>query len=292
MAVHVVDELGELLATVREEPVRRGDLIPLLHEGASIYAGRGTAACGRIRARVLATFGEVGLPAAALPFVIEALRTELNPEIVAGAAIAARGLAGSDADLGGALVQALDNLRGRDAPVALSTDRSESTALLEILASLRWQPAVSPALAGAVAALHDRHASGWSVRVRGAAQQTVAELRARARRSPLTLDDTPPPMIMDAAAEASGDLHGVTVQDHDGRILSLAEYLGRADTVVAFFYTRCQNPNKCSLTITKLGDLQRRLDDLECEEANSRPSPTILASTCRAGWPRTRGLAE
>ena len=150
MAVHVVDELGELLASVRVDPVRRTDLIPLLHEGASIYAGRGSAACGRIRARVLATFGEVGLPVAALPFVIEALRTELNPEIVAGAAIAARGLAGSDRDLGRALVQALDNLRGRDAPVALPSDREESTALLEILASLRWQPAVTPDLVDAV----------------------------------------------------------------------------------------------------------------------------------------------
>ena len=99
------------------------ELIPLLHEGASIYAGRGSAACGRIRARILATFGEVGLPATALPFVIEALRTELNPEIVAGAAIAARGLAGSDGDLARALVQALDNLHGRDAPVACSATR-------------------------------------------------------------------------------------------------------------------------------------------------------------------------
>ena len=69
-------------------------------------------------------------------------------------------------------------------------------------------------------------------------------------------------MIMDEPAATTGDLHEVTIQDHDGRILPLADYLGRADTVVAFFYTRCQNPNKCSLTITKLGDLQRRLDDL------------------------------
>ena len=123
MAVHVVDDLGEILASIREDPARRTELIPLLHEGASIYAGRGSAACGRIRARILATFGEVGLPVTALPFVIEALHTELNPEIVAGAAIAARGLAGSDGDLGRALVQALDNLHGRDAPVALLSDR-------------------------------------------------------------------------------------------------------------------------------------------------------------------------
>ncbi len=261
MAVHVVDDLGELLDSIRKDPARRTELIPMLHEGASIYAGRGSAACGRIRARILATFGEVGLPATALPFVIEALRTELNPEIVAGAAIAARGLAGSDGDLARALVQALDNLHGRDAPVSLD-DRRESTALLEILASLRWQPAVSPALVDTVRQLHDQHAPGWSARVRSASQQTITELAARAQRPSLVLGETPTLLIMEEPAGTSGDLHEVTVQDHDGRILALADYLGRADTAVAFFYTRCQNPNKCSLTITKLGDLQRRLADL------------------------------
>jgi protein SCO1/2 len=159
------------------------------------------------------------------------------------------------------LVQALDNLRGRDAPVRLLSDADGSTALLEILAALRWQPSVSPALVAAVTELHDRHSSSWSDPVRAASQQTVAELRARAQRSPLTLADTPALMILGEAAEATGDLRGVTVQDHDGRVLPVADYLGRADTVVAFFYTRCQNPNKCSLTITKLGDLQRRLSD-------------------------------
>jgi len=198
VAVHVVDDLGEHLAAIREDPGRRTELIPLLHEGASIYVGRGSAACGRIRARIFATFGEVGLPVSALPFVIEALRTELNPEIVAGAAIAARGLPGSDGDLGRALVQALDNLHGRDAPVSLG-DRGESTALLEILASLRWQPSVRPDLVHAVRELHDRHSSGWGVRVRSASQQTVSELAARARRSSLALDETPALMIMEPA---------------------------------------------------------------------------------------------
>ena len=50
----------------------------------------------------------------------------------------------------------------------------------------------------------------------------------------------------------------MTVEDQDGVRLDLAGFLGRAATVVAFFYTRCANPNKCSLTITKLADLQRR----------------------------------
>ena len=146
---------------------------------------------GRIRARILATFGEVGLPATALLTGIEALCTELNPEIVAGAAIAARGLAGSDGELQRALVQALDNLHGRDAPVAVLSAGKESTALLEILASLVGNRAVSADLVDAVREVPYRHSGGWSVQVRSASQQTVTELASRARRSSLALDEAP-----------------------------------------------------------------------------------------------------
>ncbi|HME77927.1 MAG TPA: SCO family protein [Mycobacterium sp.] len=41
--------------------------------------------------------------------------------------------------------------------------------------------------------------------------------------------------------------------------LPLRKYLSRSATVIAFFYTRCQNPNKCSTTITKLAQLQQEL---------------------------------
>ena len=292
MAVHVVDDLGEHLAAIREDPGRRTELIPLLHEGASIYVGRGSAACGRIRARILATFGEVGLPVSALPFVIEALRTELNPEIVAGAAIAARGLPGSDGDLGRALVQALDNLRGRDAPVSLG-DRGESTALLEILASLRWQPAVSPALVDAVRQLHDQHAPGWSARVRSASQQTITELADRAQRPSLVLGETPALLIMEEPAGTTGDLHEVTVQDHDGRILALADYPGSSRYRGRILLHPLPEPEQVLVDDHQAGRpaTATRLI-LECQVSNSRRSPTTLASTCPTGWPLTPERAE
>jgi cytochrome oxidase Cu insertion factor (SCO1/SenC/PrrC family) len=50
-------------------------------------------------------------------------------------------------------------------------------------------------------------------------------------------------------------------EDHDGQANTWSDVFAGRPTVVAFFYTRCTNPNKCSLTITKLGRLQRARDD-------------------------------
>jgi protein SCO1/2 len=46
--------------------------------------------------------------------------------------------------------------------------------------------------------------------------------------------------------------------DQDGRVLTLSDYSGRRPSILAF-YTRCDTPNMCSLTITKLSRLQGML---------------------------------
>jgi cytochrome oxidase Cu insertion factor (SCO1/SenC/PrrC family) len=238
--------------------MRAEELVDQLHEGSDRYAGRSTAAAGRLRASVLAEFAEVGLPAAAVPYVVEVLRTELNPEVVAAAALAVRGWPGSDPELAAALVQAMVNLRGHDGPIGPGTSR---TALVEVLAALAWQPSVPDEVMAALERLSREHGSDWSPEVRRALAETLAALRGRARLSPLVLSAASGPMPPEPSAGV-GDLGGVVVEDQDGVRLPLVDFLGRADTVVAFFYTRCQNPNKCSLTITKLADLQARM--IEC----------------------------
>ena len=61
----------------------------------------------------------------------------------------------------------------------------------------------------------------------------------------------------------------------------------------AFFDTRCQNPNKCSPTITKLGDLQRRLDDLgmgDVQVAAITYDPGFDLPHRLAAYARARGM--
>ena len=203
---------------------------------------------------MLAEFAEVGLPAAAVPYVVEVLRTELNPEVVAAAAVAVRGWPGSDPGLASALVQAVVNLRGRDGPAGPGTSR---TALAEVLAALAWQPSVPAEVVAALERLGQEHGSDWSPEVRRALTDTLAALRRRTGMGPLTLSAAS--VLVPELSAGVGDLGGVVVEDQDGVRLPLVDFLRRSDTVVTFFYTRCQNPNKCSLTITKLADLQARM---------------------------------
>lgn len=53
---------------------------------------------------------------------------------------------------------------------------------------------------------------------------------------------------------------GIELIDQAGNEIQLVDFIDRP-TVVVFFYTRCENPYKCSATITRLGALQRELDD-------------------------------
>ena len=52
-------------------------------------------------------------------------------------------------------------------------------------------------------------------------------------------------------------IRGVEVEDQLGTAMRLGELLGGRATVLAFFYTRCMNPNRCSLTVTRLAALAR-----------------------------------
>ena len=70
---------------------------------------------------------------------------------------------------------------------------------------------------------------------------------------------------VEAAGEAPqfeigrGTLERVVVQDQSGARTALVPLLGERASLVAFFYTRCMNPAKCSLTVTRLAGLARDL---------------------------------
>jgi protein SCO1/2 len=76
---------------------------------------------------------------------------------------------------------------------------------------------------------------------------------------------TEPPSASDAYREnpsaPDDDLATLELEDQDGERLSFGAFFRQRPSVISFFYTRCMNPNKCSLNITKLGRLQRRLRD-------------------------------
>lgn len=286
--VSTEDELASIVEQVRRDPGRRDELTALLSESAPVYDDRGAAVTARLRGWVLASFAEVGLPPAALPHVLAELESGLEPYLVAAAARAVRGAQAPTPVMADALVAALVNIRGCDDTVTFDALRpswpaaNTTTASLEVLASLRWLGAVAAPVRPHLEAARDRHGATWSHAVRRALDDTIAALGVVpagrcCSADGATKDDEP---VGDVGH--LGDVGGVgdvELEDQDGRRLAFADFFSGRPALAAFFYTRCPNPNRCSLTITKLAEVQQLI-----EARADVPSLGIAAITYDPGY--------
>jgi protein SCO1/2 len=257
------EHIAALVDAVKEHPRRRDCLVALLPEQISQYAGRSANATVRMRGYIIAAFGQVGLPAAALPYVLEELESGRDPYLVAAAATALRGLDRPTSQVVPFLLKAIENVRYADDAVSFDSYRprwplpNHTTAIEEILKTFAWLGPDAQSARPALEALHD-HPEATSPSARATLLGVLAGLG----------DGTAgcceiPTSVTDHCAGAAGhDLTvpaGVELEDQDGRPLTFGDFFGGRPSVVVFFYTRCDNPNKCSLTITKLAALQRAL---------------------------------
>jgi protein SCO1/2 len=190
-------------------------LLSLLREDAAIYHGRGTVDAERLRAFVLECVTRAGLAQEALPYILEELETGTDPYPVAAAARAARHLTARPPETAALLSHAMERIRHLDQFVCL--DR---------------YPA--PPDAGTVSAVSEL-------------RETLAIIgHADGPASPTAAEAVP-------TRQAVASLHELEFQDQDGDRRTFGQHFADRVSLLAFFYTRCMNPNKCSLTITKLG---------------------------------------
>lgn len=268
------EHIAALVDAVTRDPRHRDRLVELLPEQISLYAGRGTNATTRIRGYILAAFERVGLPDSALPYVLEELESGRDAYLVAAAAKALRGLQRPTSNVAAFLLKAIANIQYADDAVSFDCYRprwpmpSHTTAMEEIMKTCAWLGALARPALPALQALHqDRHAVSGPARAilktilvgTGAAETRCcaapAGPQAPARPSPLAVAPTSahrPDRAIPVALE---------LEDQDGRRLTFGEFFLGRPSVVVFFYTRCDNPNKCSLTISKLARLHRARRD-------------------------------
>lgn len=71
---------------------------------------------------------------------------------------------------------------------------------------------------------------------------------------PVTTEWTAPPQ------RAALSNAAIAFTDHDGKTGTLQALLDKP-SVITFFYTRCQNARKCSMAVSRLGALQRELEE-------------------------------
>ena len=264
------DELEATVAAVRADPSTRHLLVDLLAESSPVYEGRGMATTARLRGWVLAAFEDVGLPAEAGPYVLEELESGIEPHLVAAAARAARG-GERHPELGPCLLAAFENLVNRDDTVTFEAFRPRwpperpTTALLEILETVRWLGPIGPVTAADWRDQQQRHGDRLSAAVAAALAETVVAVDGPAT-APMGCCGSPEPSLGDGEEPVPQGWEGVVVEDQDAQRYPLGSLLSNRPTVVAFFYTRCPNPNKCSLTIRQLAEAQRLLIDQSIDD--------------------------
>jgi protein SCO1/2 len=221
-------------------------LVEFLRDEHEIYRDRSAADVVRLRGFVMQAFGDLGLPEDALPFVLEDLDSSVDAYAVAAAARALRGWAAPYVGVRPLLLRALENVRGMDeyvsftAYAAVGDPHSGTTATAEVQATLRWLE--KTARAAAPESGEDKSASP---------AQTACCCGSQQARGISRFDE--------ADRTQPSKLLGLEFEDHDGRTITFAEMFTGRPSIVVFFYTRCENPRKCSLTIEKLGRLQTRL---------------------------------
>lgn len=242
----------------------------MLEERAPIYAGRRTNEVELLRAHILASFETLELPNEAVPFVLEELETGTNPATVAAAGRALCGMATLPPKAPELLVEAIARLRGRDDVLPAELRRPDAsvavTALADLASTLVRLGLRAQSALPALTALLNREGESFAPSVRAILVTAVDGLTAPTSHSascccadgtagnrPRTTSLGDPPSVRGLA--------GLELEDQDGARLTFSDACGGRPTALAFFYTRCMNPDKCSRTVTRLAGLAQLAED-------------------------------
>lgn len=208
------------------------ELLACLDEQHPIYREETSQTVAQKRGWIFVLLSRSGLPPEALPFVLEDLDTSHHPYLVAAAALALRSYKDRGPDLAPFLRRAEERIRRHDEPISF-------------------------ACYGDFASSAD-------------ASSAVKELR-------LTLDALGPATDEDdcctlpaglgrfswlpGARTSPEAVEGTVFEDQSGARVTYRELFCGQPSIVAFFYTRCDNPLKCSLTVWKLARTQKLLEE-------------------------------
>ena len=278
-SIHMLDhetseqEFAELVDRARRE-LDNQLLVELLPERRPVYRARSANSVNRMRGYLLAAFEDAGLPEEALPYVFEELESSRAAYLVAAAAKALRGRERRSSDAVPFLLKAIENIKYADDAVSFDSYRpswppaGHTTALNEIAATIAWLGSEASSALPELRNLLDEPRV-LSEAARAQLESVVSRLTAAASccatpvPSPCCAEraETAPPVTHENHPRTEVPID-VELEDQDGARVTFGGFLAAKPSVVAFFYTRCDNPNKCSLTITKLGQLQRRLAEL------------------------------
>jgi cytochrome oxidase Cu insertion factor (SCO1/SenC/PrrC family) len=243
------------------------DLVPLLSVSHEVFHGRSASAAARMRAYAMAAFHDIGLPDQAVPYVVEILETSFQPNLVAAAARAVRGMAVRDARLADYLIRSIYNIWQNDQPVSFEAYDVKwpltgfSTALLEVFDTLGWLGASARHVIPELETLLSAFARRFNPQVRASIVRCIETLRSSAADSPGACCCSAPLIESGAVTGEDPDIASIELEDQDGRRFQWHQFFRGKPSVVAFFYATCMNPRKCAQTIYNLANIHKGLSD-------------------------------
>lgn len=266
-------QFGALVEVLSSDTTRRAELTDLLREDHPVYDQRSAAAVVRMRGWILIALAHAGLTDDALLFVLEELDTGRDAYLVAAAALALRSYANPIAAFAPFVMRAIANIRYHDEHVAFerygeyTTSATGTTALKELLATLVWLGPHARDVLPELEQLRENRGHGFSNKLLLEVERAQKAISGPARSRPHSAGTccSLPPGLGDALSWAPRSrcgcetIQSTVFEDHDGARITFREFFLGHPSVVVFFYTRCGNPQKCSLTITKLARLQKLL---------------------------------
>ena len=259
-------EFASLVDSIVDRNEGAEQLIEFFQENHSVYDQRGTPAVVRMRGWVMLALSKVGLPESALIYVLEELETGVDPYLVAAAARALRSYPERLPRFAPFLITAISNIRYHDEPLdfgsygAYSDSGSDTSPVLELLKTLAWLGSNAHCVQPEVDAL--RTLGGLPQKLWGDVDVVLTAIRKFDSECKPNNDCCSLPMMNSLSAigldlrRTCKSVRQTEFEDQFGATCSFPDLFEGHPTVVVFFYTRCDNPLKCSLTITKLARLQ------------------------------------
>jgi protein SCO1/2 len=266
-------QFAALVNALATDPDRHEQLTELLREDHPLYDERGAAATVRMRGWVLLALARVGVSDAALLFVLEELDTGADAYLVAAAARALRSYPRPTDEFAPFVMRAITNIRYRDEPVsfenygAYAVSFTGTSPVRELLTTLTWLGSHAVGVLHEVESLRAQP-GGLSKKLLIEVDRAVEAIRKSDQIGEPGTETccTPPGGLGDIFSRSfhsrcSGEpIEQIVFEDHEGVSITFKDFFQGHPSIIVFFYTRCDNPLKCSLTVTKLARIQKSLE--------------------------------
>ena len=285
------DVVAHLVDEIKQVPSRRKELVALLPERLNLYAGRSTNEVIRMRGYIMAAFEDTGLPETALPYVLEELESGRDAYMVAAAAKALRGLNAPDSRFTSFLFTAAVNIKFLDDSVTFKCFKprwplsNHTSALKEIFKTFSWLGIYAQSSLPDLENFYEE--SDYSKATKAEIKKAIEHIRSITHHdkvdcctNTIKIDALDRPaqseskdccsssLSLDLLSEqlevnqpAISSVVNITLEDQSGIQLKFEDYFCQIPTILTFFYSRCDNPDKCSLSISKLAELQKDVEE-------------------------------